>query len=521
MILIDIHFPRAKPILIGICYRPPKDSMFYDELEEALISSGSTERETIIIGDLNTDVGDITVPTYKDYSKFSKCLGLTQIITEPTRVTEKTATTIDLILVTDKKNISQSGVIKYGLSDHYLIHCTRKKYREKFSGHKTIRGRSFKNYSEEKFRAELEKENWDKVIQANEVNEAWSTFKSKFSKIADSMAPSREVRVKQRTNPWFDSSILELIRLRDMARVRWKKNKDQADFITFKKYRNQTRETIRQAKRDYYSNAIKENSSDTTKLWKILKNLGCGGETKNKGNEANIGLNNNGCIEFDKRKVATIFNNYFSSVARDLVTKLPDRTNEYGGDFVTEYYEKLGVKASSFSLVKVTTEKVTKMLQELNVKKATGLDGISARLLRDAAVVIAPYATHIINLSLDQGKVPTDFKNARVTPIHKKGSKSDPSNYRPVSILNVISKVVEKIVHDQIYDYMTDKNLLYEFQSGFRKSCSTETCLLYLTDQIRKEVDSGKMCGLVLLDLQKAFDTVSHEILLAKMKAIL
>lgn len=117
------------------------------------------------------------------------------------------------------------------------------------------------------------------------------------------------------------------------------------------------------------------------------------------------------------------------------------------------------------------------MLSKLNITKATGLDGIGARFLRDASADIAPYIMCIINLSLEQGKFLTDFKHAKVTPIYKKGSKSDPSNYRPVSILSVISKV-------------------------------------------KKEVNQGRMCGLVLLDLQKAFDTVNHNILLLKMKAL-
>ena len=102
----------------------------------------------------------------------------------------------------------------------------------------------------------------------------------------------------------------------------------------------------------------------------------------------------------------------------------------------------------------------------------------------------------------------------------KKGNKLEEGNYRPISILGVVSKVLEKIIQEQIYNYISNSDLFYDLQSGFRTSYSTDTCLLYLTDYLRREIDLGKLCGMVLLDLQKAFDTVDHQILLIKLKAL-
>ncbi len=105
-------------------------------------------------------------------------------------------------------------------------------------------------------------------------------------------------------------------------------------------------------------------------------------------------------------------------------------------------------------------------------------------------------------------------------PVYKKGCKLNMVNYRPVSVLGAMSKILERVIYDQIEEYISKNNILYDLQSGFRPLHSTETCILYMTDKIRKEVDNGKLCGMVMLDLQKAFDTVDHNILLYKLKAV-
>ena len=142
-----------------------------------------------------------------------------------------------------------------------------------------------------------------------------------------------------------------------------------------------------------------------------------------------------------------------------------------------------------------------------------------SRFVKDGASIISQPLTHVINLSLIQGVVPDDLKSARVVPIFKKSDTTSVGNYRPVSILSIISKIYEKIVYDQVESYFKVNKLLYKFQSGFRSGFSTDTCLIHLTDYIRLEMDKGNLVGMILLDLQKAFDTVNHSILLMKLSA--
>ena len=156
-------------------------------------------------------------------------------------------------------------------------------------------------------------------------------------------------------------------------------------------------------------------------------------------------------------------------------------------------------------------------LSGMKVGKSTGLDDVSSRFLRDGADFLIEPIQHIINMSILTEVVPDKFKEARVKPLFKKGSRLDPGNYRPVSILPVLSKVLERAVNGQLREFLESNGILFEFQSGFRSGFSTDTCLANLTDRIRSETSKGNVTGMVLIDLQKAFDTCDHSILLQKL----
>ena len=174
----------------------------------------------------------------------------------------------------------------------------------------------------------------------------------------------------------------------------------------------------------------------------------------------------------------------------------------------------------NFSFTPVSKEHVHKMLIGLNSHKATGLDGMPARFIIDSADIICKPLCHIVNLSIQSGEFPCDIKKAKITPIYKKKAKTEAGNYRPVSILSTISKIIEKIACEQLTEYLDSNRLLYELQSDFRSSFSTDSCLIHLSDFIRKQQDKGYYTGMVIFDLQKAFDTVNHKILLEKLRAM-
>ena len=197
--------------------------------------------------------------------------------------------------------------------------------------------------------------------------------------------------------------------------------------------------------------------------------------------------------------------------------RLPESVNKFGKSFVNSFYHNKGVVPDSYSFSVVSENKVLGYLNKLSANNATGLDVIPSRFVRDGASIIACPLSHVINFTLIQGTIPDDLKSARVVPLFKKNDRTEVGNYRPVSILTIISK---SIVYDQVESYLDHKKLLYQFQSGFRSRYSTDTCLIHLTDFIKFQMDKGHFVVMVLLDLQKAFDTVDHSILLMKLEAL-
>ena len=374
-----------------------------------------------------------------------------------------------------------------------------------------------KSYDKGVFVDKLSSLDWTKVSNDENVNDSWKTFHEMFLEILDRVAPVKNVRLKQRTEQWFTGDILRSISVRDKAWKQYRKQKTSENFTEYKRLRNKTDALIKNAKKDFVKNKIEENKSCPKKLWKTLKSLGI--PTKVKEASSNIGLKNeNDEVCFDSDFVANKFNHYFCNIAEKLVNKLPLRT--YGEDRVEDFYKGKGVERNSFKFNVVGQDEVENILKSLDVAKSVGEDKISGKFLRDAAEVISSPITYIVNLSLKSATVPDDFKLARVLPIYKKGNQNDEGNYRPVSILPVVSKVLERIVYKQMHNYLEHNNLIYAFQSGFRSAHSTDTALTFLADKLRANMDNGLYTGMVLIDLQKAFDTVDHTILTKKLKAI-
>ena len=202
-----------------------------------------------------------------------------------------------------------------------------------------------------------------------------------------------------------------------------------------------------------------------------------------------------------------------------LLNKLPVSKNRFGLESVQKYYSNLNIVPGSFGFELVSSDDIYKIITQINPNKASGIDNISGKFLIDGAELLANPICQIVNLSMIS-RFPKECKMAKVKPLHKKGAKTNPQNYRPISLLPLISKVIERIVLDQVNKYLMAHSILFKYQSGFRSSHSVNTCLSQLSNQILTGFDSNKSTGMVLIDLQKAFDTLDHKILLSKLKIL-
>ena len=234
------------------------------------------------------------------------------------------------------------------------------------------------------------------------------------------------------------------------------------------------------------------------------------GESKNVSSNFTI----EGNVITDNKTVAENFSKFFLGTVGRLVDTMNEAAEFFSGQ--TRVTSAVGIcrTTSTFMFEEISEQFIFTQLRKLKTSKAVGLDQMPSRLMKDSARVISKPLTFIMNLSISQGCVPQDWKLARVIPQFKGGKKTEMGNYRPISILPMASKILERAIHTQFCRFLSMNNLLSTSQCGFRKSYSTEHAVIALTDHIRRSMDQGMLTD---VDLRKAFDTVDHCLLMEKL----
>jgi hypothetical protein len=331
----------------------------------------------------------------------------------------------------------------------------------------------------------------------NSIDDMWSHFKNILLNAMGKHVPSK-LTSSRPTYPWITTAVRRGINRKNKAGRKAHKTKKPKDRERYRKLKAQAQRTSREAYNNYVHDIISPEQTENPKqFWSFIK-------SKKKDNSGIAPLRgNDGLIYSDSNNKTDILNTQFKSAYTQEESSLAD----------------LGQSSTtSMPDISISFKGVHKLLSELKIHIAAGPDSISPQLLREVADIIAPALTRIYQASLDTGTVPTDWRTANIVPIFKKGDQSKASNYRPVSLTAICSKMLEHIIHSNVMDHLTYYNILSDSQHGFRARGSCETQLVVTIQELAKTVSEGKQIDAILLDFSKAFDKVAHNRLLLKLK---
>ena len=352
-----------------------------------------------------------------------------------------------------------------------------------------------------------------KLVNEKDCETACLEFIKEFLNALDKHQPMRELSNKEKKllqKPWLTSGILKSISKKRSLFKQFKndkfKNKNSTTYEQYKIYNDNINKLKRICMKDYYQNFFSENFKNSKKIWTGINTL----LNRHKKKQGTIYLEDNGFIS-DPGKVANKFNDFFLNVADKLSAKIVNKNSSHQ-DYLKNPNE------SKFCLKETTPDEVIKIVDKLDSKKSSDYYNISPEIVKISSQVVADSLAIIFNRCIKEGRFPNTLKLAKVIPIHKGDSVLTVSNYRPISLLPIFSKIMERLIYNQFMDFIEKNNILSELQFGFQRNKSTEHAISSIFTNITNALARKKSSYCIFLDFAKAFDTVNHRILVDKLK---
>ena len=527
------HGYREHSPLSGISQQENLE-LFLKQWEAATAHNNPSEpNEVHISGDMNLDMLDSRW-LRNDYPQLNlsrmvdSCCqvnNFSQLVKDVTRVQYNSVnqttnvSCIDHIYTNVKYRCSEATVTPFGSSDHDLIGYTRYS-KEPPAPAKTIMKRSYSNFDPTKFLEDLSQVSWADVLSCPDLDIATDIFTHKFKSVLDLHAPWIKYQKRKSFCPWLTQETKQMMIQRDKLKQKAKGlamrdirnniiSNDQIEaWAQFKDKRNKINNAKKNEEHNFKKNKVTKSLGNSEATWSTVKSFM---NWKSSGTPDQLEVNNK--LVTNAAGIANIMGEYFINkvkTIRDKMVAVPENLDECS--------KIMRNKNCSLSLQHTSVKTVEKLLQSLKTSKSTSVDELDSFSVKLSANIIAAPVHHIVTLSIMQMRFPTRWKYTKLIPLHKKQSKLDPKNYRPVAILSPLSKILEKIIFTQIYNYFTNHRLFHPSLPGYRQHRSTHTALLQLYDQWVRSAGKGCVSGVVLLDLSAAFDLVDPDIMIKKLR---
>ena len=502
-VYVQIKTKSHDKLTLALTYRPPAQSSVTDAKLYDQIADISCQGDAVFFGDFNLPVtkwgGTLTSHTgiglYRNLQESSLC----QLVENPTRG----ANILDLLFTTDDNLINNVEVgEEFSSSDHRIV-TFELKFNSDNENSSFEKIPDYKKANFHKLKHTIENIDWSNISSSTDINDAWKVFTSLYNTAVNSCIPMKNRRPIRNSKPkWWNNEIKLCLTAKKIAHQKFKLTASQNDKTDYENQRRKSKKLIKQSKRSLESRIAINSKTNPKEFYGYIR--------KKKTIAPTIGplKNEKGESTRDETKMAKLLNNFFASVFTvENIDSIPP-------------ISPLQIDSEN-TLCNIVFHEgdVLHVINKTKTNKTPGPDKIAPKILKEVNNGIVKPLTDCFNKSINMGKVPQEWKLANVTPIFKKGSKSSPGNYRPISLTSIVCKLMETIIRDKIVKHLEENNLLNDSQHGFRSKRSCLTNLLDFFYDIFKMYDEEKAVDVVYLDFQKAFDKVPHKRLLAKIKA--